>query len=277
MILYKERLSSIIQENCIMLELKDRKAYVYLTKATYDQALLLSDRYNGELPYLSKVILGTCEKVSADDMAAIHYFFEKAPEPLNILAPFLGLCKSMQLQKDMKLLCGVLHMMSMAIDFNAFTLVPEEVRADCKFTRSMLNSYEQSWKDHEERIKITDIDIEDISVNAVADVLKVFMPVFSSIQMPSTTIAAAEPMKAEESSVSITDENQDTETEDEDIWGDFDSAFDSLNFAIPEVDEKPVETTEAEEVIEDVTKVKTEAEKEVEAINSLIAKLSGGI
>ena len=136
---------------------------------------------------------------------------------------------------------------------------------------------EQSWKGHEERIKITDIDIEDISVNAVADVLKVFMPVFSSIQMPSTTIAAAEPMKAEESSVSITDENQDTETEDEDIWGDFDSAFDSLNFAIPEVDEKPVETTEAEEVIEDVTKVKTEAEKEVEAINSLIAKLSGGI
>lgn len=276
MILYKERLSSIIQENCIMLELKDRKAYVYLTKATYDQALLLSDRYNGELPYLSKVILGTYDKISADDMAAIQYFFEKAPEPLNILAPFLGLCKSMQLQKDMKLLCGILHMMSMAIDFNAFTLVPEEVRADCKFTRSMLNSYEQSWKDHEERIKITDIDIEDISVNAVADVLKVFMPVFSSIQMSSPTITAAEPTKAE-ALVSITDENQDTATEDEDIWGDFDSAFDSLDFAIHEVAEKTVEITEAEEVIEDVPKVKTEAEKEAEAINSLIAKLSGGV
>ncbi len=177
MIIFKEKAISIAQENCIMLELENEvQGFIYLSKSTYDQALLLSDRLEGEVSYLRKVLSGSATSHAEE----IQYFYETAPEPLNILAPFIGLVKAdVKLERNMRTLCGVLHVMSMAIDFNEFSKVPASVRANVEFGKSAIRKYEQSWNDMEVKIKVADIDLENVSVEAVADILTKFLPALS--------------------------------------------------------------------------------------------------
>lgn len=255
-----------------MLEVEEsvEKGVVYLSKSTYDQALLLFDRMEGELSYLKKALIGT----SAKHSEAIDYFYNSAPEPLNILAPYLGLIRDdVELETDIRSLCGALHMMSMIIDFNEFAKVPAEVRANVDFSKSTVRKYEQSWKDMEVKLKVADIDLETISVEAVASILQKFLPMFTQVSEQEVSTRD----RKHESSSYEEDEELNPENEDFDF-------FKALELRAKKAEERVAaeEASEAEnnEVVwQDAPKeydpVVEEKKKELSEIDNLINTLSG--
>lgn len=274
MILYKTKPLSIAQENTIMLETDDGSAFIYLSKSTYDQALLLSDRFEGELSYLKKTVLGG--EVTNDD--AITYFFENAPEPINILAPYIGLIK-VDLPSELRELCGALHMVSMSIDFNEFTKVPADVRKEVSFTKNTIRRFEQSWRDIEVKLHVTDIDLENVSVDAVATILSKFIP---ALNLTSSNVpVTAQVVTAQAMPTDIEEKTEDEEIED--MWGNMNDMFADLRDEFDKEDAEMEDTKQEDktsvdaEVEEPVNEAAmTEAEKEKYEIDRLIATMVGG-
>ena len=61
MILYKKENISLLQQNIIMLEYENSNSmipdgFIYVSQSTYDEALLLFDRFEGESGILKKVL-----------------------------------------------------------------------------------------------------------------------------------------------------------------------------------------------------------------------------
>ena len=167
MILYKKENISLLQQNIIMLEYENSNSmipdgFIYVSQSTYDEALLLFDRFEGESGILKKVLNVT------NHIDAIKFFHKYAPKPISILAPFLGLIREdIELKEDIEMLCGMLHQMSQIINFNSFTKVPLDVRADIVFTKSMLNNYKKSWEDLELRINMAEVNKESLTVDMI--------------------------------------------------------------------------------------------------------------
>lgn len=267
-----------------MLEIESDGAFVYLSKSTYEQALLLADRMENEITYLQSLVLG-------DDVAnnkiAQDYFFENAPEPVNILAPFLGLVQPI-LGCNMRELCGVLHMLSMQIDFNLYTKVPKEVRAGVMFTKNSIRRYEQNWRDIEMKINVKEIDLEHISVEAVANILSKMLP---ALGINSVNITQGNNMSKQDiSNMTTVSQNDKVEevVEDEEIdeleakraaaWAKFNESLKSL--ASETDDEKVEEKKEKEEKekkdnLEEMVAM-TEEEKELSEIDKIISVLGAG-
>lgn len=274
MILYKTKPLSIAQENTIMLETDDGSAFIYLSKSTYDQALLLSDRFEGELSYLKKTVLGG--EGTNDD--AIIYFFENAPEPINILAPYIGLIK-VDLPSELRELCGALHMISMSIDFNEFTKVPADVRKEVSFTKNTIRRFEQSWRDIEVKLHVTDIDLENVSVDAVATILSKFIP---ALNLTSSSVpVSAQVVTTQAMPADVEEKTEDEEIED--MWGNMNDMFADLRDEFDKEDAEKEDTkqedkisvdAEVEEPVNEATM--TEAEKEKYEIDKLIATMVGG-
>lgn len=157
----------------MMLEAGD--GFVYLSKNVYDQVIILDDRFESDYTIIkNKLGLGDNQE------PAIEYFVEAAPEPLNILAPFLGLVEGEELEQDIELLCGVLHQMSTTINFNSFVKVPKEVRAEVKFTDNFIRKYKESWEAIETKLIVTDVDIDAIKLDAIEALLKRILPITTS-------------------------------------------------------------------------------------------------
>jgi hypothetical protein len=122
--------------NTIVLAKEGR--YYYVHRDVYDQAVVLFDRYQ-TLDTLIHEINGS--QISSDTVA---WFFENAPKPINILAPFLTLVDG-EIEKDMEVICGVLHAITAMINVRNFILKPIEIRKSVSFSLSIKEEYEMAW------------------------------------------------------------------------------------------------------------------------------------
>ena len=187
MILFRVEKTNIAQENCMMLEVDG--GFIYLSRDVYDQAVILNDRFESDYTIIQN-------KLGANDLqnAAIEYFGEVAPEPLNILAPYLGLVTDVELEQDIEELCGVLHQMATTINFCSFISVPKEVRANVSFTGNFIQKYKDSWNSIETKLIVTEVDIEAIKLDAIEALLERILPKVTgyvtqpAMGAPATTI-----------------------------------------------------------------------------------------
>ena len=154
MILYKKEPFPLQMKNIMLLDDAKSGGVVYVSKTTYDQALMLHSRFDGNV----QRVIDTLKSKKTEAYIAIpglpntiNAMGKTMPEPLNILAPFLMLCTQNQgiewNENDREFAYGILHQYSQLIDFNAMTLVPAEVRANVTIPTALLKQYQVSWDD----------------------------------------------------------------------------------------------------------------------------------
>lgn len=154
MILYKKEPFPLQMRNIMLLDDAESDGVVYVNKTTYDQALLLSGRMDGDPNRVLSLL--TTPKTEAYRATPglkniVEKMMESMPKPLNMIAPFLIYCVQNQgidwTQVDRVFAYGILHQFSQLTDFNAITLVPAEVRNNISVPTALLKSYEASWDD----------------------------------------------------------------------------------------------------------------------------------
>ena len=166
MILFTENKLDVITKDLGMLDTESSYS-IYVSLHTYREAVILSDRFEGELVGIKRILDTKDNRVDA-----VNFFFENAPEPLNILAAFLGLVdENIKLEMNLEAMCGILHQMSMIIDFDNYVAVPIAVRKIVVFSKSMLNWWKESWSDLQKKINIAEIDLESITIDFLATIL----------------------------------------------------------------------------------------------------------
>lgn len=154
MILYREEPYPIQMKNIMLLDDATSGGVVYVSKATYDQALMLHNRFDGNVQRVIETL--KCKSTNAFIAVmglpqTIEKMGKTMPEPINILAPFLMFCTQNQgIEWDVnnrKMAYGILHQYSQLVDFNAMTLVPPEIRANVSLPTAILMQYQTSWDD----------------------------------------------------------------------------------------------------------------------------------
>ncbi|WP_138755927.1 hypothetical protein [Paenibacillus sinopodophylli] len=121
-----------------MLVLYAQERYFYIHRDVYDQALILSERYT-DLTELGTLVGGY--DMNHD---TVQWFYEHAPKPIHILAPYLTLIDG-EIDKDLELCCGVLHVITSLIQVRHFIEKPLEVRRRVTFSLSIREEYEMAW------------------------------------------------------------------------------------------------------------------------------------
>lgn len=117
--------------------------YLYVDKTTYEQAVIISNKYRDDYDGLCSLIGITRNQ---DEIAFLH---EHLPEPMNILAPFLTLVE-LEIPEgsdDLEVLTGCLHIISRNIDFHRFLKIPADVRRSIEFSKHILQEYQLQWKE----------------------------------------------------------------------------------------------------------------------------------
>jgi hypothetical protein len=154
MILYKKEPYRLQMKNIMLLDDVESKGCVYVSKATYDQALMLQSRFDGDTQRVINAIKTKKTEIyitNAGLRSTIEKMAKTMPEPINMLAPFLMYCAQNQgLEWDAEnreMAYGILHQLSQLIDFNATTLVPVEIRTNLTIPTALLKQYEASWDD----------------------------------------------------------------------------------------------------------------------------------
>lgn len=154
MIIYKKAPIEIQMKNIMLLDDDITGGVVYVDKATYDQAILLFSRFDGDIRRILKSV--ESNKTSGYESIAgfketLEVMMNTMPEPLNAIAPFLLYCannKGIEWDKnDREFAYGALHQLSQLLDFNAITLVPAEVRNMITISTVILKQYKNAWND----------------------------------------------------------------------------------------------------------------------------------
>lgn len=227
MIIYRKEPYPLQMRNIMLLDDNSTGGVVYVSKATYDQALLLHGRFDGNPQRVLDTIKGKGTEVYVFNNP-LKELVEKAckefPEPLNMVAPFLIYATSNQnidwAKADMVTAYGIVHQLSQLIDFNATTLVPKEIRMQLSLPTAILMQYETSWNELcstlEERVAL--------------------------VNVASTTVVEkkAEPAKKAEHAISVpkaepTKEPEEEEEEDDGI------DWDALNAKLNAIKEAPAD------------------------------------
>lgn len=263
MILLRDKNKNVLQNDYIRLYVDDdNENVIYVSRQVYDQAVILTDRFEGDCNILAERLqLGDAQSV------AIEYFIEVAPEPLKILAPFLAFVEEkLELPCELEVLCGALHQMSTVINFENIVKVPKEVRANVDFTKRFILDYTESWNALEQKLTIADINLDNIKLDALESVLS---KVYSLV--PAQTVVTTQVVEAEKQVVSENVETNDEVEEIPDFFAELlaeTKAEDTKKEEHEKAKEKPVVKQEAEE------KVYAE-ETEEDKINQLIQKYGG--
>lgn len=151
MILYRKEPIMVPTKNIMILD-GSESSYIYVSKATYDQAVKLHSRFDGNTDDIFRFLTNGLDGVNRQDIFdVINQFCAKAPVPLTSLASFFILLKDNKgiewdklTEEDMY---GYLHVMSQMLDFEAVTLVPSAVRATISIPTIVLKDYASSWND----------------------------------------------------------------------------------------------------------------------------------
>lgn len=152
MILYMENPIPVMMQNLILLDEPTTNGYIYVSKATYDQALLLWGRFDGDVNNLMRFTQRDPDawKEVLWIQPAMRWIKEHAPEPLNMLAPAFKMLSNLTTitEEDLcpKLIYGLLHILSQSMDFNLTYLSSSEIRTQMKIPVGILMSYEKSWE-----------------------------------------------------------------------------------------------------------------------------------
>jgi hypothetical protein len=135
------------------------------------------------------------------------------------------------------------------------------VRAGVSFSKKVVRRYEQMWKDIETDFRITDISLEKVSVDAIAEVLGKFAPILGNVTVQDRGSQVFSNSAVE----SDTDEEDDDYEDDDAMWADFASSFAD---AVGSVEEDKTENSSAD--ITEETREQTERKKELSEIDKLI-------
>ncbi|MFB9277198.1 hypothetical protein [Cohnella cellulosilytica] len=114
--------------------------YFYLHRDVYDQAVVLNDRYDETFDDL----VGLVGSKHGNE-ETVRWFYEQAPRPLHILAPFIHLIDG-KIERDMELVCGALHVITAMIHIRQFILKPLEIRKSVSFSLTIKEEYELAWE-----------------------------------------------------------------------------------------------------------------------------------
>lgn len=152
MILYTKEIPLILTQNLILLDDPAENGYIFVSKATYDQALLLWGRFEGDVNAL--MLFCKNDPDTWKDVPwirpAMSWVKNNAPEPLNMLAPALKYAVNLKDVKEedinAELIYGILHSISQTCDFNAMYTTPSEIRAKVSIPTAILMSYKASWE-----------------------------------------------------------------------------------------------------------------------------------
>lgn len=200
MIIYRKEPYPLQMRNIMLLDDNSTGGVVYVSKATYDQALLLHGRFDGNPQRVLDTIKGKGTEVYVFNNP-LKELVEKAckefPEPINMVAPFLIYATSNQnidwTKADMVTAYGIVHQLSQLIDFNATTLVPKEIRMQLSLPTAILMQYETSWNELcstlEERLALVNIASTTVVEKKEESTKKA---------EPTVSIPKAEPMKEPE-------------------------------------------------------------------------------
>lgn len=127
--------------NTMTLQVGD-DGYLYIDKTTYEQAVIINNKYRDDYDGLTSLI-GVSQNVKE-----IDFVHSELPEPVNILAPFLTLIdEKAQLDGSLEQLVGCLHVISRNIDFTSFLKIPAEVRRGVSFNGHITAEYELQWQE----------------------------------------------------------------------------------------------------------------------------------
>lgn len=152
MILFRKEPIPLQMRNIMLLDDEKTGGVVYVNKQTYDQALLLQGRFDGDPNRVINTIKGKGTEtyiLNVELRGLVENMMRFMPAPLNMLAPFIIMAtqnKNIEWKADnMEMGYGILHQYSQLIDFNATTLVPAEVRMNISLPTVILMQYEVSW------------------------------------------------------------------------------------------------------------------------------------
>lgn len=121
-----------------MLTLKKNDNYFYISRDLYDQAVILSYKFKNDWNYFIDIF-------GRQFTPAVTAFKAAAPEPINILAPFLLTVTEADEVEDIESLTGALHQIFRVISALSYLSVPAEVRATISFSLSIFEEYQSSW------------------------------------------------------------------------------------------------------------------------------------
>lgn len=118
--------------------------YIYSDKTTYTDCVLLQSKFDNNLaPMVSQIV------PSSKHMNVIKYYFDKAPQPFNMLAPYLGIISNIiDLEEDIEELTSRLFIISKSISFNGYIQTPKNLRVNIVFSASEFNRYKAEIDDY---------------------------------------------------------------------------------------------------------------------------------
>lgn len=214
MILYRKEPYPLQMKNIILLDDSKSEGVIYVSKNTYDQALILYNRFDGNVSRIQSSLISNATSGWSDVPGladVITDMSESMPMPLNALAPFLMYCsKNYDITwnvENREQTYGVLHQYSQLIDFNAVTLVPTEIRNQVTFPTAILKQYEASWDDICSTLKEK---VVQVPTQVVQQVVSAPTPVPVVQQAP--VVAEAKPVeKVEEAKNDNADDSEEEE------------------------------------------------------------------
>lgn len=290
MILYTEEKMKLGNNDAIVLDIPDGSGYIYVTRSVYDQALLLNERFEGDINILRQHL-----RTAGAHIVEARFFADNAPKPLNILAPFLGLIDTdVVIESSVKEICGVLNQLAMTINFNNFTKVPYEVRADVKFSKSIVADYERVWEDMKVKYNIMDLDLSTIPMEfvkqIVTEIMEAVLPSLQQVQRVEVVKTIKEevkeniPVEVQAMPVQIVEEDAkevnttevvEAEEEEEDPWAIFDAMV-NTELEKQQTKEQQQEDVKVEDVAETASELTSDKDKELQEIDKLLSLMNRG-
>lgn len=251
MILYRKEPIPLQMRNIMLLDDVRTGGVIYVNKQTYDQALLLYGRFDGDPNRVINTIKGKGTEtyiLNLELRELVNNMMKEMPSPLNMLAPFIIMAtqnKNIEWDKDNLVMgYGILHQFSQLIDFNATTLVPAEIRNNLSLPTVILMQYEVSWDEICSTLKGRVVILKNDSVKNEEP----------EVKPKSSTIVNKSEVKEESES-----EPEDEEEDDGIDWDALNARLEDIKNAPPEKPQ-PTNSTPAPEPTPVITANKSEAE-----------------
>lgn len=156
LLIYYSKVDKVFAPNCMILEvypveaesIKDMSevSFIIISKNTYDQAVQLFTKFDENPLYF-------CERMGFQRSEIIKYAATVLPEPLNMLAGFLSYVHPLiEIEKSVEFLCGMLHVLSLNIDFNCLTMVDAQYRNSLTLPVGVFLRYKEFYKEYMQTI-----------------------------------------------------------------------------------------------------------------------------